>query len=116
MQDGLAMASPISPPVANLFMEELESKALASFKKGKPKHWRRYVDDVLAVIKASVANKSLIHLNSQHSGVTFTMEIQLDGHDLHARKYRLEMTRSLSPASVIKHFAGNSGVIYNGNS
>ena len=59
LEDGLTMGSPVSPPVANLFMEKFEIEALASFEKEKPKHWRRYVDDVLAVVKASVANDLL---------------------------------------------------------
>ena len=74
MEDGLAMGSPVSPPVANLFMEKFEIESLASFEKEKPKHWHRYVDDVLAVVKASVANDLLIHLNSCHKNIRFTME------------------------------------------
>lgn len=40
---GVAMGSPLSPIVANLFMEEFESKALSSAA-FKPKLWKRFVD------------------------------------------------------------------------
>ena len=41
---GAVMGSPLSPVVANLFMEYFESKALNSSKL-LPKLWKRYVDD-----------------------------------------------------------------------
>ena len=41
---GVAMGSPLSPIVANLFMEKFENKALEAYPL-KPKMWKRYVDD-----------------------------------------------------------------------
>jgi len=41
---GVAMGSPLSPVVANIFMEDFESKALASARL-LPKLWKRFVDD-----------------------------------------------------------------------
>jgi len=41
---GEAMGSPLSPIVANLYMEWFETKALDSFPL-KPEWWDRYVDD-----------------------------------------------------------------------
>lgn len=38
----VAMGSPLPPAVANFFIEDLESKALASVK-FKPKLWKRFV-------------------------------------------------------------------------
>jgi hypothetical protein len=38
------MGSPISPTVANLFMETFEKKALYSYPL-KPLSWKRFVDD-----------------------------------------------------------------------
>ena len=46
--EGAAMGSPLSPIVANIFMEDLETQALETAA-WKPKMWRRYVDDVLVV-------------------------------------------------------------------
>jgi hypothetical protein len=41
------MGSPLSPVMANLFMEEFEKKALATATL-KPGFWFRYVDDTLS--------------------------------------------------------------------
>jgi len=46
------MGSPVSPLVANLFMEYLEQKLLDTAPmKLKPKLWKRYVDDIFEVVK-----------------------------------------------------------------
>ena len=78
MIDGLAVGSPISPPVANV-LEKFEKGALATFEKEKRKYWRRYVDDVIAEVKVSVVNEMLMHLNSRHENIRFTMEVEEDG-------------------------------------
>lgn len=71
--DGVAMGSPISPIVANLFMQELEQKVLMSFS-DRPRIWWRYVDDTLVVIRNDVIDSFLQHLNSYHPRLKFTME------------------------------------------
>jgi len=49
---GTAMGSPISPLVANMFMEHSEEKLHATVPKElKPKVWKRYVDDILEVVR-----------------------------------------------------------------
>jgi len=49
---GAAMGSPVSPLLANLFMEWLEKQAIATAPvEYKPKFWKRYVHDVLELIK-----------------------------------------------------------------
>ena len=47
---GAAMGSPLSPIVANLFMEDLETKALATAP-STPNIWKRYVDDTFTIIQ-----------------------------------------------------------------
>jgi retron-type reverse transcriptase len=42
---GMAMGSPLSPVLCNIFMEELEEKAVSTFET-KPILWKRYVDDI----------------------------------------------------------------------
>ena len=49
---GTAMGSPVSPFVANLFMEDLKQRAMESASgELRPTLWKRYVDDTLEVIK-----------------------------------------------------------------
>ncbi|XP_023028767.2 uncharacterized protein [Leptinotarsa decemlineata] len=46
--EGAPMGSPLSPVVANLFMEEIETEAIATSHL-KPKLWLRYVDDIFVI-------------------------------------------------------------------
>ena len=49
---GTAMGSQVSPIVANLFMEHMEQEAIATARNScRPRMWKRYVDDILEVIK-----------------------------------------------------------------
>jgi len=51
-QFGTAMGSPVSPLVANMYMEQLEEKLQSTVPAElKPKLWKRYVDDILEVIR-----------------------------------------------------------------
>lgn len=74
------MGSPLSPVVADIFMEEFEQKALESTRL-KPKLWLRYVDDVLVIWPHGEKRlrRFLKHLNSQHDAIKFTLEEEKDG-------------------------------------
>ena len=76
--DGVAMGSPVSPVVADIFMDELEKKAFEELE-ALPKIWHRFVDDVITVINSSDEAVLLDHLNEQHPRITFTMERENDG-------------------------------------
>ena len=62
--EGLAMGSPLSPVLANIYIEYFEEMALGSTSL-KPSMWLRYVDDKLILwsLQADV-QKLLDHLNS----------------------------------------------------
>ena len=71
--EGAAMGSPISPIVANLFMEDLEVQAIRT-SPTPPSLWKRFVDDTFTIIKKEDRNSFLQHLNSIHQNIKFTCE------------------------------------------
>ena len=80
MSDGLAMGSPLSQVLANLFMEDSESRALSSLEDNKrPQCWHRYADDVFSVVKQHFLSATLQHLNNQNPAIEFTMESEVNG-------------------------------------
>lgn len=72
------MGSPISPIVANIWMEYFEQKAIST-SPVKPKVWLRYVDDTFCIINRNDTDTFLNHLNSVHPSTKFTMERENDG-------------------------------------
>ena len=70
---GAAMGFPISPLIANLFMEEFEVKALGSCPH-PPSLWLRFVDDTFVITKAEHSQPLLHHINNQDSHIHFTVE------------------------------------------
>lgn len=74
---GVAMGSPLSPIVANLYMEYFEKKALDSYPL-KPAWWKRFVDDTNIKWTHGKAelDKFFIHLNSISPEIKFTMELE----------------------------------------
>ena len=71
--EGAAMGSPVSPIVANLYMEYLEQKAL-SIAPTPPRFWCRYVDDTFVIHKEINTQGFLQHINSVDPAIKFTVE------------------------------------------
>ena len=63
-RSGAAMGSPVSPVVANLYMEWFEQEALSSYCDTAPKVWFRYVDDTLVIISSEDFDNFFNHINS----------------------------------------------------
>ena len=74
---GTAMGSPVSVVVANLVMEEIECRALATFN-ASPRIYKRYVDDSICVINREKIHEFHQHLNQQDVNIKFTIERYAD--------------------------------------
>ena len=72
--EGVAIGSPLSPIVANLFMEDFEEKTLNSFPQ-KPRWWLRFVDDVFSNWPHGEErlDEFQIHLKTQSDSIKFTL-------------------------------------------
>ncbi|XP_015118793.1 uncharacterized protein LOC107042307 [Diachasma alloeum] len=79
-KSGAAMCSPISPIIANIFMEHFENEVLKSAAQ-KPNMWFRYVDATFVIWPhgRSGLNQFLEFLNAQHPSIKFTMGIEQNG-------------------------------------
>ena len=69
------MGSPLSPIVASIFMEDLETQAL-EMSPHKPRMWLRCVDDVFAIWPHGdcLLESFHQHRNGQNPSIQFTME------------------------------------------
>ena len=67
------MGSPISPIVANLYMESFKMRALQS-SPHTPSVWKRFVDDTFVIMKKAHKEEFLTHLNSVDSNIQLTTE------------------------------------------
>ena len=72
---GLAMGNPCAPPLAILFLDQFERKALAASPL-KPAFLARYIDDYAGIWTHGLQalKEFLAFLNSQHPNLSFTME------------------------------------------
>ena len=70
---GAAMGSPIGPIVANLYMEDFETKAISAAVH-PPSMWKRFADDTLVVIESSRKEEFLDHINNMDPHIQFTTE------------------------------------------
>ena len=73
------MGSPVSAIIANMIMEDVERRALATLPV-KPFFWKRYVDDVISAVSGNEAEHLLSHLNSVEPAIQFTLEREKGKH------------------------------------
>ncbi|XP_025264609.1 uncharacterized protein LOC112637982 [Camponotus floridanus] len=74
---GTPMGSPLSPIIAEITLQDLESKAIATLPVDLPFYFR-YVDDVVLAAPSSMLNTILNTFNSFHTRMQFTMEEGVD--------------------------------------
>ena len=76
---GVAKSSPLSPILANIFMEMFETELLTSLT-GRPLLWLGYVDDVFAVYpNKSDSDLFLSQLNNLVDSIKLTVEQEQKG-------------------------------------
>ena len=79
LSDGVAMGSPVPSVVANIFMEDLEQKAVNTAGECGPCMWRRHVDDVFSILLRKNVERFLEDLTAMDDNITFTVERERDG-------------------------------------
>ena len=67
------MGFPISPIVANLYMENFEVRAINTSPQ-PPLMWKRFVDDTFVIINAAHKQEFLEHINSLDNHIQFISE------------------------------------------
>ena len=73
------MGSPLSPIIANLYMEAFEKQAIST-SPHPSSLWRRFVDDTFIIIKKAHKDSFISHINSIDEKIQFTMEdSRIDG-------------------------------------
>ena len=72
---GTAMSSLVSVVVADLVMEDVESRALSTFPNIlAPKFWKRYVDDTWCTLRSDIVQDFHCHSNTIEDTIQFTLE------------------------------------------
>ena len=69
--EGAAMGSPLSPIVANIFMEIFEKEALETTPH-PPSLWKRFVDDTFVILESQHKDVFFHHINSLDENIKFT--------------------------------------------
>ena len=67
------MGSPLSPIVANIFMENFEKEALETAPH-PTSLWKRFVDDTFVILEAQYKDEFFHHINSLDDNIKFTAE------------------------------------------
>ena len=76
--EGAAMGSPVSPVVANTYMEYFEDLAMMT-SPNSPRVWKWYVDDTFCILKKTAVLETLDHLNGIRPTMQFTIKEEKEG-------------------------------------
>ena len=78
--DGAPIRSPLSPILADIYMEHFEQMAIETAQR-QLSLWVRFVDDTFVIWShgRNEVNEFLTHLNSLRENIQFTMELEEDG-------------------------------------
>ena len=103
--DGVAIGSPLGPIFENIFLSFDEKKWLDDCPDNfKPVYFRRYVDDSFALFESRDHIVPFIdYLNSKHSNIKFTFEIENDDQTLPFLDISVKRTDGKFETSVYLH-------------
>ena len=74
-RSGLAMGSPLSSSMSDIFLNLMETTLIQKFIKNKEIiHWSRYVDDVIVICDKNSINNILDKINGYEHRLKFTIE------------------------------------------
>ena len=73
LHNNIAMGSPLSPIVANIYMEHFETKALETAPH-PPSLWKRFVDDTFVILETTYKDEFFQHINGIEEKIQFTAE------------------------------------------
>ena len=71
--EGAAMGSPLSPIIANIYMEHFETRALETAPH-PPSLWKRFVDDTFVILETTHKEEFFQHINGIEKKIQFTAE------------------------------------------
>ncbi|XP_072763715.1 uncharacterized protein [Anoplolepis gracilipes] len=71
------MSSPLSPIIADIVLQDLESKTLNTLQFIPPFYFR-FVDDIIIAVPSDTIDETLNTFNSQHDRLQFTIEVEKD--------------------------------------
>ena len=75
------MGSPVSPIVANIYMEHLGQEDIAMAQDDiKSRVWKCYVDDILAIVQRDSVDRLKAHFDQVDNtgNIKFTQELEID--------------------------------------
>ena len=99
-RQGIAMGNHLAPPLAIIFMDDLEQKMIQSAEK-RPEFFDRYVDDCIFAWKHGKEElvRFIAHCNDQHTNIGFTWEMTENGSPISF----MDMSIRINGDNVIEH-------------
>ena len=116
---GFAMGNPLSPVLAGLFLEHVETEILPDYTGIKPVFWKRYVDDIISLVPPDFdLNKYMHFINNLYPSLQFTFEWEMNGQipflDVNifnlGRELKFSVYRKFSDFSAYMHFFSYTSV------
>ena len=116
----IAMRSNLGPSLANIFLCQYETKWLNDCPlEFKPSFYRRYIDDTFLLFKsASHIPKFLHYLNSKHSSIKFTCDVETNSKLnfldilIHNNQNKFETSVYRKPTFIVLGMEFNSFIPY----